>query len=216
MRNAVFIFLAIMFVCVACEKTLSCDPYLNEWANTNLSYFESADRDEFVQLPLSRQRAIYAGLSGEKKVALWKNKMQLVKQSGELSEEEFEMYSRLFDFLEPWHYDSYKGRVVMNAYADRWKKQMEERYSWDEEKFFIYTYTWMTLLEFQSAMMYDDLLTKAGAGSLPGMTLECNCIYSIYCKTSGLGSICSSSPECKQGAEDCGIVGNSNCTGTCQ
>ena len=70
------------------KQILSCDPEINEWAQSQIGLYENASRAEIVSLPLSKQRAIYAGLSCDKKVALWKEKIKILTESGELSQDE--------------------------------------------------------------------------------------------------------------------------------
>lgn len=217
-RLLLCIFTLICFA--SCTKTLSCDPAIDEWAKKNVEYYSMAPRDVIVSLPLSRQQAIYRGLPAERKVELWRAKMNLVRASGVLSREECEDYAKLFDFMQPYHYENEKGRKELNIYAEQWKEIMVVRHSWTEEKLIELSHIWMTKNEFSNALLSDNIVTKGG--NLPetdtgvGGEVICNCIYSIYCKTSGLGSICDDTPMCKAGDEGCGIVGTSNCTGTCQ
>lgn len=201
---------------MSCVKTLSCDSVVDEWAKENLGYYSTASRNEIVLLPLSRQQAIYRGLSAERKFELWQIKKDLVYKSGVLSDEEYEDYVKLFNFMQPVHYEDEKGVKLLNAYAEKWMETMVTKHFWGDDQLFEFSHIWMTKEEFTNAVLSDNILTKSV--SLPGLEAEviCNCIYSIYCKTSGLGSICHDSPSCKSGDEECGIVGTSNCTGTCQ
>lgn len=212
----VFSLLAVLSCLVSCTKTLSCDPLINEWANENYVYYESATREELVSLPMSRQRAIYIGLSAEKKVQLWKQKAQLVLSSGVLSHDEELAYMKLFDYIAPHHYDTKRGGEELSNFTTAWKEMVESKYNWDEVKLFYLTNIWMTEDEFLNAIILDNLYTKTDSvvGDMNSKT--CECIYSVYCLKSGLGTICSTYPSCKLSAKSCGIAGNSNCTGTCQ
>lgn len=215
MKRLLLLFFTVTCL-VSCVKTLSCDSAVDKWAKQNIEYYSTASRDEIVSLPLSRQQAIYRGLSAERKVELWQIKKELVYKSGSLSDAEYEDYVKLFNFMQPAHYESVNGIKILNAYAEKWMDIMVTKHFWGDEQLFEFSHIWMTKEEFTNAVLSDNILTKGV--SLPGMEEEviCNCIYSIYCKTSGLGSICHDSPSCKDGDEGCGIVGSSNCKGTCQ
>lgn len=217
MKRILYVFLSCTWVSfmTSCAEQFSCDPIINEWAKDNIEYYSKAERDEIIQLPLSRQNAIYVGLSGEKKIELWKAKQRLVRDLNILSEQEYVDFSKIFDFLQPYHYESEKGRNELIQYAESWKNIMVTRYAWDEEKLFDLSHIWMTKEEFVNSAMYDMLMTKVDVSDDIVKPKVCECIYAIYCATSGLGTQCSSYPACKQGDNYCGIVGSSNCTGTC-
>ena len=88
-----FSFLMFLVTLISCSKTLSCDPLINEWAKANCDYYELASREEIISLPMSRQRAIYVGLSGERKVQLWREKAKMVIETGILTEDDVGEYS---------------------------------------------------------------------------------------------------------------------------
>lgn len=215
MKRFLFINLTLISL-ISCQKTLSCDPVIDAWAKENLEYYSNAGRNEIVALSMSRQMAIYRGLTSEKKVELWKAKKHLVHQSGILSEAEYNDYSRLFDYMKPYHYDSAKGMQELRNYAGEWKALMQDKYSWDEEKLFVFSHIWMTRQEFLQAILCDSVITKGNGAPGTHGDGTCDCSYSIYCQTSGLGRVCSDKDKCKQGDGGCGIVGSSNCTGICQ
>ncbi|MBQ3250968.1 MAG: bacteriocin fulvocin C-related protein [Bacteroidales bacterium] len=210
-----FSFLMFLVTLISCSKTLSCDPLINEWAKANCDYYELASREEIISLPMSRQRAIYVGLSGERKVQLWREKAKMVIETGILTEDEKCLYQELFNYITPYHYETKQGSEELLCFVVAWKERVLRQYNWDEMKLFYLTNIWMTEDEFYNAILADNLYTKSG-GNAGINTKTCECIYSVYCSTSGLGSTCSTYPSCRQGTNSCGIVGSSNCTGTCQ
>ena len=208
------VLLVSLCLLTACEKRLSCDPKVDKWAKDNVDYYNFAGREELAELPMSRARAIYVGLSPERKVQLWQDKLQLVRDMNILTNEEFGEYSKLFHFLKPEHYETAAGRREFNNFADKWQKKMKEQYGWDDEKIFLLSHLWMTEQEFYESIMYDNILVKSSP-IVTDKPVNCECLYSVYCRTSGTGSICATYPTCRI-VSGCGIAGNSNCNGTCQ
>ena len=84
--------LLLLIACVfasSCTTTkLSCDNDVNIWAKEHLATYLDATRSEIVSLPLSRQRAIYRGLSPEKKSSLWKAKISYLIECNLFTSEE--------------------------------------------------------------------------------------------------------------------------------
>lgn len=63
------LFITICFMIVSCSRDyLSCNPSIDAWAKENIRFYENSNRDTFIQLPYSRQIAIYRGFSSEKKL----------------------------------------------------------------------------------------------------------------------------------------------------
>ena len=213
MKTLKLIITGLIMVSCSTKPELSCDPIVNMWAKENIAKYENASRETIIELPISRQRAIYNGLSSQKKVDLWKSKQLLVKESNCLSETEYNDYSILFDYLKPEHYDSMDRRKELIEFANRWSMLMRSKHGWDDEKIIVYSHIWMTLEEFTIAVLSDrNFETKS---ITPGFDQikNCECIYSAYCQLSAGGKICSES-NCNR-VEGCGILGTSTCDGVC-
>ncbi|MCM1176815.1 MAG: hypothetical protein NC308_06860 [Clostridium sp.] len=84
MKYSLTTLIFVMAVALSCSKTprLSCSPEINAWAIDNVDYYETVCRDEFIELPLSKQRAVYVGVTGKKKVQLWQEKLDMVILEG--------------------------------------------------------------------------------------------------------------------------------------
>lgn len=133
------------------QKTLSCDPDVNTWAQRNVSKYENSSRDKIVSLPLIEQTAIYVGLSGQKKISLWHDKLDLVIVDNSLTKNQLIHFKKLIDYLKPEHFDTEKGREEFNVYGDLWQSEMLKIYNCSEETIFWIAHTWMTKDEYESA-----------------------------------------------------------------
>ena len=211
----VYLSLIYMTLFISCQKQeiLSCDPEINEWAINNLSYYENALRDEIVTLPFPKQLAIYVGLSGEKKVSLWKDKFDIVASEDMLTKNQLIHYKKFIDFIEPKHFETSQGKVEFDEFASAWEEEMKTIYSCNDETLFLIAYTWMSKEEFNLSVA--EYLTKSDIQTGPNNPVVCNCIYSLYCMTSIEGGTCQKG-GCKQVDQGCGLMGNSTCNGRCE
>ena len=218
MKKGLFYFALLVMVSCSKEPILSCDPMINAWALENVDHYEYTNRSTIVEMPLSRARAILRGLSVERKMSLWQEKYELVKEKGLLSKEELEAYKQLIQRNTKATYTDIKVKKSFLQYAEQWSANMKSSYGWNDEKLFFYTETWMLEEEYYISLLRD--LAKQGRGVEEGDgdsstepdLKDCNCLYDMGCP--GLGYNCDKSKRCKY-VDDCGLLGHSNCKGLC-
>ena len=132
---------------ISCKKntlTLSCSKEINDWANSVIAYYELAPREQIIQLPISRQRAIFRGLSSKRKVSLWNDKLSLILYDETYTEEQCADFSVLIKQLDATVFDDEVCQKAFNEYAELWETSMKDKYGWDENVLFMLAYTWMT------------------------------------------------------------------------
>ena len=57
---------------------------------------------------------------------------------------------KLYAYVQPRHFDTSEGKEEFNAFASEWAAGMTKDYGWDEEKLFLWTYTWLTKDELET------------------------------------------------------------------
>ena len=222
MRNVikfVGVFVPVFLILCSCTKEtrLSCDPFTNSWAKGKVSYYEEVGRDELLKLSLSEQRAIINGLSGQKRVSLWNEKLEIVKQEKSLSNEELLIFEEIIDYIKPYHFEESSKAEELLAFTEEKLKTLYTKYGWDEEKEFFYLHTWLTESEYNDAFLFEITQTSSGQGyddddnTNPNQN-DCKCMpYRLECSA---GMICVEG-NCKT-VKGCGLFNQKNCTGTCQ
>ena len=219
MKKILPLFLVLLLAsCQKDEPKLSCTKEIDDWAKETVETMNQFDRGEIVSLPLSRQRAIYRGLSADAKCALWQAKLSLVREDKSLSTIEVAKLEDLYRHLSPNLYQDENIRESFIVYAEKWRDRMIKDHGWNDDKIFFYVCTWMSHTEFQESVLLDkiseEIMSKGPI--IPGtdQKKDCNCHYSYYCVSSGLGSTCDSGYPCNL-APGCGILGTSSCDGFC-
>ena len=193
----------------------SCDPEVEAWTKEQVrtKAFSSISREDLVNLPFDRQIAIYSSFSGEQKVSLWHDKLQLLLNDGNLSDAEKSELTDFYSFFEPWHFNTKRGMKACNAFIDNWVKKMEEEYHWDIEKLFWATYTWMSEEEYDNAVRQNGMLTLRVSTRDESSSVTCECTTDYFCRRHGQ-SECKAA-TCDKDLHNCGPVLTSSCWGKC-
>lgn len=129
---------------------------IEQWAKEHLEYYSSGQhREEFVSLPLNRQNALYRLFTRKEKALLWNKKLDNIQNSTTLSETEKEAvlsyYSKYSPLGRPDGMDerkSAKARKYKEARSDM-RYNMENKFGWDNRKFWSYCEIWLTEAEWQ-------------------------------------------------------------------
>lgn len=202
---------------MSCSKEhLSCDPAIDAWAKENIKLYENSGRATFVQLPYSRQKAIYRGLSSEKKVELWKERYNQICTDERLTENEKQALNDLYLNLSPLLFENKKAWNDFQPYLRAWEKRMILDYGWNNTDFFIYCHTWMNEAELRTAVLYDSVITRSDPFNPELNSEQCTCLTDTFCAFAEGKSFCViENNECKV-YDGCGIWGNDNCEGTCR
>lgn len=225
MKHLVIMYLLITSVlllvfssCSENTSVFSCDPEVEVWTKTNIATYQAADRSKIVSLPYDRQMAVFRGLSSEKKVSLWMDKLNIIMKDEKLSSAEKDAIKSAILFLSPEHYETASGKRAFDKFAEEWKKQMISDFHWSEDKFFWYTETWMSEDEFKEAIIAYGMNTlRMSTRSEPEEQLEdCFCETDAACSF-GMGYYrCNTSGKCKPKPYGCGLLGTKSCTGKCE
>jgi hypothetical protein len=199
------------------EQLLSCDPIIDEWAKENLHYYENAGREELLELSLSEQRAIIIGLSGAKRVQLWNEKLEIIKEEKILIGEELSIYESIINTLQPIHFENSNKTQEFLGFVEQKLEILYDRYAWDEQKEFYFLHTWLTKKEYADAYIFEHLQTKGefdpsigGGTNTDAKACECRanraeCFGTQLCEKGGC--------ETELG---CGILNMSLCNGLCK
>ncbi|MBR0298975.1 MAG: bacteriocin fulvocin C-related protein [Bacteroidales bacterium] len=218
-----FILTTTMIVDSCRHQIHPCDPEAYYWSLRTKSYYESAPSEEFISLPLNKQRALYSKLSPEKRYDLWLSKLERVKKDETLSQREYAEYASLIKSLSP--------KLLSNGYeeqaevlAERWAQKMKEQYQWDDLKIIEYGHSWLTKTEIREAVILQSLMgrireepdTEAVDTVIIDTLVQCDCISDNACV------IMVGSPDCRtfgnvceETDRGCGFWGNRPCYGRC-
>lgn len=220
MKRIIIVLFASLLMSSCQSLDLSCDPLINDWAKENIKRYESYNREQIVQLPLSRQKAIYRGLSGNKKLELWRGKFEMTLIDETLSKPEKEQLLNLLNNLSAKLFDNTKEWERFQPYLKEWESTMRTKYNWNETKLFIYCHTWLSESELRNAILYDSIITKT-QGLTPGLDDEnenkkCSCLTDAYCAYSEGYYKCEIENNKCEINGGCGLLGQQDCTGTCK
>lgn len=186
---------------------LSCNPETDKWAKENIEYYQSASRDELVELSLSKLRALYRGFSKEKIDSLWSWKYSYECKHYALSAEESSFYKTLIDY-------QYVGKTEYQAFSDWWLKTANEKYHWPQEMVFVLGYTWLTEDEYIAASILELAQnTKFDIGDNIVQKADCECNTDWGCI--GLGFDCNVELACNVTEVGCGLMQMDSCAGLC-
>lgn len=210
MKKSFLLFLSLLPIISCSKEHLSCNPEVERWAKMNIEYYSNASREELVNMPLNRVRAIYRGFSDEKKANLWLEKIN--SYSSILEGQEKESYLELKKIVAE-YYCTPGGKKSIDDLVSRWEEQMRSRFGWDDETLFFASCTWLTYDEYilASLMQYQEIQIRYDP--INDKIDDCECIYNIGCP--GGFSCEKNTPQGCNEVVDCGIVGTSPCKGIC-
>lgn len=211
-KRSIFILFVLFTICACSQVKLSCNEEIDRWAKEHITEYECAPRDSMVVLPYSHQRALFNGLSPEKKCELWLIKKDEIMTSEDYSSQEKVSINELFDSLSPKTYTSKTAKNEFLSFASCWEEKMRSVFNWDDERLFFTVCTWMNKVEFFESVRIDELLTTKGNGDVNN---DCNCRYDIYCSSRISGEICDHDSNCDE-VGGCGVFGTSSCNGVCK
>ncbi len=214
-----YMLFVLCLLAMSCSKDkYSCDPFIDAWVKENLNFYETADRDKFVRLPISRQRAVYRGLSGAKKVELWNEKLLSILLDEKLSDSEKIAIKSLYDNISVELFENDAIWMEFQPYLHKWQTFMIEHYNWDEAKFFMYCHIWMSDEELRDSILYDSIITKTSSlNPDTGSSDKCTCLTDTFCAfADGLSHCDIENNKCRISDGGCGIFGRDDCKGTCK
>ena len=218
MRRIISISLgAFILMLPGCEKSDLCNKEAREWAEKHMAQYEVASREEFVALPWTRQRSVYSRLSPEKKVCLWKEKVELVKKESKYSLDIINEFEGLFEYLTPECYldePNEKLRLFEEA-AAVWLDRMENVYHLSHEDIHFMAYKWLTEVEFLDAKALDYPVVTKGDPNPPVLGDDnplCECADWHDCLQLGCDT---HNNKCREPEKACGVGGIYVCNHMC-
>ena len=201
---------AIIIALSSCSPSLlSCDPDVNLWAKNNLTELYQAQRPEIVAIPLSRQMAIYNGLTSVKKAELWKAKLSLLIDNEDYSITEKKFFSRLIEQLSPELLSNREDSLIKEL-----DRQAKEVFMTDRQRYFFAVCTWMTEKEYYKAHYADAPVLTRFDDPVNEDLPNCDCRHDIGCFT--LGGDCNDKADCNSKPKGCGFLGYYECNGMCE
>ena len=204
------VFSILLLAISSCSQSrLSCDDDIDIWAKTHLEEYLNAERDLIVSLPLSRQMAIFIGLTPQKKLDLWYAKLSTILEDSSYSLSDKRIINKLYHKLSV---NAIEKDEVGNKLMDECLKIIN-KLEWDDEKLFFSFGTWMTRDEYYQALWADSpVLTRIETpGDEPHLFCECSKMIT-NCSAQGLTCYTNVNCEPKQG---CGVFGLGLCRGVC-
>lgn len=211
-QSLIFVVAVTVVLLSACGKTkiVSCSPSLDKWAKENVTYYSTSSRNEFVALPMEKQRAIYGELSNSKKCELWYEKFNILRESGDVSSLEYEDLESLVKAMAA--FSNGKDYSRFNEFADAWLQSMLEKYSWSRDRVFYLVFTWLTESEFNNVLEYSPYTKGDKIDKDAGYDTKCDCTSSLFGCPASMS--CEKNIKCVD-KETCGIMGTSSCVGVC-
>ena len=215
----ILIISAIVFTLSSCSEgpLYSCDPEVEAWTKANICEYYDADRAKIVKLPLERQQAVARGIPKDRKVALWRTKLQYIMEDNRLTVAEKHALQQLYQFVEVKYYKTKQGLEQLRKFANAWEQKMYAEYGWDEQKLFFYACTWMTEDEMMQSVIQDGVMSLRTSTRSENNLPACTCRYDSFCNR--YGKKCKDSPQnCNYDSFDdnCGLIGGFPCDGICQ
>lgn len=209
----IYLLVAVSFFACRKEPTAryACDPATQDWVVKNLDHLKNLSRDSILKYSFNRQMAIFRALTPEKKVKLWQEKINIVLAGNQLSESDKTHLRKLINYLQPYHYESDKGRIDFAGYAKRWEEEAKKM-GWDSAKVFFNTNTWLTEAEFKALRTKVLEAEKLNPQNNSAVEPSCSCSYDIYCWPNRL---CTGDGKCCETPDGCGVFGTSSCDGHC-
>ncbi len=211
MKSKFFIFFCAALFLTSCDKEVrySCDDEIDEWVKENYEEIQTFSRDEIASYSRSYQVSILGAINPERKKSLWNEKVRHINILAWSEEEKEEIIS----ITELWHQIDYtRSELQKNIDVNEKLISIIEtcmgNFNWSEE--FVYQ-VFFTIGDVETDRT-DEFLTDppvdqgGGSGDKP----KCNCRYSLGCAWSQKCHDIS----CKT-TSDCGVFGNSDCTGVC-
>ncbi len=223
-----FLMFAIFSNLTSCKKAddqlYSCNKEVNSWVVANKSEVVNLSREQLVTLPLAYQKAIFIAMPKERKCELYKEKLDLLLNSKEFDTNYKRKIEELLSFLTPNIYDhksNEKPANYVSEYLDQWENEILTNYELDTTLYSINFCTFMTKKELDyyvnNYKNIDYSWLKGGDKLLiPNLAAggTCTCRYDIYCSLF-------LTVDCEEGLNhctiswNCGLLGDSKCTGMC-
>lgn len=184
---------------MACRKEneYSCDEKANSYAAQHKETNQSISRDSLVQLERSTQFAVWRSLSSENKKRIFNEKIDLVISTENLSTAEVTHLNSLKNYYVADLYDSTEKPFLVT-----WENYAKNTLGWDNNKLTLLVGIWSTP---------NELVKAAERGGNPAPLPKCSCAWDAGC--AGFGD-CAVRGGCI-GKIGCGLIGTSNCDGTC-
>ncbi len=234
-KKALYLFYILVFLCtifiISCNKdenVYSCNPQVNEWAKKYKNSFVDITRSQLVQIPRKYQMAVYRTLPPEKKLAFWKEKLE-IESANETSLEIKSRISELEASLKIEYYNlGQKDSIPIEhrSYLDNWEKDLLLNFKMDSVQYLTRFCTLMTKAEIYTLVYQADQIDlswldghdeinidSAPGGGGPAPLPDCECLYNVYCSIF-LNVDCAES-GCTQTNSGCGVTGTSKCKGIC-
>lgn len=227
---SIIIITSLLMFLLSCNKgddiQYSCDQKVDEFAKKYKSVLSNITREQLVQLPTSYQKAVVLTLTPERRMNLWKEKLQIVMEQND----DPALHNRiqeLYNHLSIEDYDRLPTdppRETTLDFVAAWENDVLGNQLMDSVNFIVNYCTLMTLEELDILVYhpetidlswfegYDDLPSIDGPGGGGGGGIDCECRYDIYCSILGMR-------ECINGncnpVWNCGVTGTSKCNGLC-
>ena len=145
------------------EESFSCNPEINKWVKTYKSSLQDISRDQIAMLPVRYQRPVFRSLSGEKKLSLWQQKLELVLQE----DWDFSTRAKIVELLEKLNLNLYNKPISeppsteWQNYLDEWEHDMLGNNRIDSVQFIIHFCTLMTFDEVDKLLNHPETIDRS-------------------------------------------------------
>lgn len=198
------------------EVLYSCNPEIDKWTKSNLSYIQNMTYADFLSFnnDINIQKSIYVAMSSEQKTELWKRKIEDVLKLSWNEEERLHIES-LLTLIEkkPYLFDStlhenYEDEIDLFSY--HWIDYAKEKLGWEFEIYAIGMTLNPVVIEDGQIIVDESYADNSKSLKTRSEIYACNCKYGVGCS---IGYSCIEH-SC-QLVLGCGLMGLSDCTGMC-
>jgi hypothetical protein len=200
---AVAVIIGASFILLSCRKQnkYSCDPNIEKYVTENVTSYEGITRADLCKYGLDTAIAIFRTLSSDNKASIWKEKMQYIIDSGNLSGSEIQFFQNLKNKITA---DVYSGnepseeisQLIMNA---------KTQFGWSDTLAAVYFEIPYTYMEFMSYFVPASPIAGSGSSCTCRKGFS-SCFIKDYDYCGG---------DCALQDGGCGFLWLSDCDGRC-
>jgi len=209
--RTIYLSLFCIFIFASCRQDMaefSCDPVLNDYVSANKETLKQITISELASSDLAFQQAVFRSFDAVKKREIWLNKIQILLETQEYSEDAYLHITKLFDYISVGFFekDNIDSHSKENAeFASDWIKYAKNNLGWSNKDVAFVIYRLYTKQDQFNAELNSliKIQQKATTNS------ECNCNSSTdFCFGSCNAGSCAISSAC-------GFAWSQECNGVC-
>ncbi len=210
--NLIILVLLLMSACQKDDQLYSCNPEIDKYVTVNLSHLAQLSLDEFLELDIPLQRAVFRSYTTERKLDFWMEKLHRTLLLGNWTEKEILHIKNLEDILNVTIFESYSKNQILKTeqavFAKEWVAYSLNTLKWNKAKLtFVVSSLYYSETEFNQASAIELNLSITSSDCVCNMGMDfCYYEFNLGCKSS----------DCTASSSGCGWLWGDPCDGTCQ